>query len=280
MRNNNISNDKIAEKMFENNIPSYWINKFFISEMNENKNNNEIINIEWGGYSKLLPRMSIDIEMDKTTPNPGVQFAEKMISGYYLGELVRLLSIEVFRENITNYAQNTSLNFKWKFKSEIVSEILINYYDNNIQGILDILQSNKCGLINFNLNDAKIFGKICRLIINRSADIASALLLGALEKTRLFNCYRDDPRNPFEQDRFELTNEYIQNNNKYVTVGIDGSVFQYVPKYKQRMEETILKIVGKQVAQRIKLVQTTDGSGKGAALAVACLYKNYEKEYN
>lgn len=58
----------------------------------EPKRKNEIINIEWGAFDKGLPRQpNVDLIMDSYTPNPGKQYAEKMISGEYLGEMVRLL---------------------------------------------------------------------------------------------------------------------------------------------------------------------------------------------
>merc|ERR1712062_531023 len=113
------------------------------------------------------------------------------------------------------------------------------------------------GLKDFSRSDGEIFGKICVLIINRSADLAATLLLGTLEKSGLYKCYREDERNPFEQDRFELTEEYKMNNNKIVTVGIDGSVFQYVPRYQLRMEQTIKDVVGDDIAKRIKLVHSS-----------------------
>ena len=229
----------------------------------------EIINIEWGNFAKLLPRMPTDFIMDENTPNPGVQYAEKMISGYYLGELVRLLSLEVFREAVTDYAENTPLNFPWQFKSETVSAILKDYYEDNINGVLNILQSDKAGLVKFEQEDARIFAKICQLIVNRSADLAATLLLGTLEKTGLFTCHREDDRNPFEDDRFELTKEYKNDTKKLLTVGIDGSVYQYVPRYQQRMQQCLKRVVGDEIASRIRLVHSSDGSGKGAALAVA-----------
>ena len=58
----------------------------------------EVKNIEWGGFNSInLPRMPIDFIMDEHTPNRGKQFCEKMISGLYIGEMVRLLALEVFR---------------------------------------------------------------------------------------------------------------------------------------------------------------------------------------
>ena len=151
---------------------------------------NEIINIEWGNYANLLPRMPTDYLMDEDTPNRGNQFAEKMMSGYYLGEQVRLCAIEVFRERITNYAETTPLNFRWQFKSETVSDVLSCYFGKDLDGICKILRGEKGGLKSFDCSDAEIFGKICALTVNRSADLAATLLLGTLEKTGLYQTYR------------------------------------------------------------------------------------------
>ena len=213
--------------------------------------------------------MPPDFIMDEYTPNPGAQFAEKMMSGYYLGELVRLLSIEVFRENITNYGAQTSLNQKWQFKSPTVSAILTEYHNDNVDGILKILHGSDCKLTQFNQTDAVVFAKICQLIVNRSADLAATLLLGTMEKTGLYTCSRQDDRNPFENDTFELTQIYKENKQKMLTVGIDGSVYQFVPRYKERMYQCMQNVVGEEITNRVILVHSSDGSGKGAALAVA-----------
>lgn len=56
-----------------------------------------VINMEWGGFgggsggSALLPLTDVDQQIDAYTPNVGDQRFEKMISGYYLGEIFRHL---------------------------------------------------------------------------------------------------------------------------------------------------------------------------------------------
>jgi len=52
-----------------------------------------IINLEWGNFSEL-PANDYDKLLDVNTPNPGEQRMEKMVSGMYLGELVRLVLLE------------------------------------------------------------------------------------------------------------------------------------------------------------------------------------------
>lgn len=56
------------------------------------------INCEYGAFDnshKVLPRTKYDIIIDKESPRPGQQTFEKMIAGLYLGELFRLVCIDL-----------------------------------------------------------------------------------------------------------------------------------------------------------------------------------------
>lgn len=56
------------------------------------------INCEWGAFDnehKVLPRTKYDIIIDKDSPRPGQQAFEKMIAGLYLGELFRLIMVDL-----------------------------------------------------------------------------------------------------------------------------------------------------------------------------------------
>lgn len=52
-----------------------------------------IINMESGNFD-LLPMNAYDFQLDATSDNPKTQRLEKMVAGYYLGELVRLVGKE------------------------------------------------------------------------------------------------------------------------------------------------------------------------------------------
>ena len=50
-----------------------------------------IVNTEWGGFaSPLLPRCAADAALDVASVRPGEQLFEKMVGGYYMGEVARL----------------------------------------------------------------------------------------------------------------------------------------------------------------------------------------------
>lgn len=58
-----------------------------------------IINTEWGAFGDDgildLFRTNHDLTIDQNSINPGKQIFEKMISGMYMGELARLLLLEL-----------------------------------------------------------------------------------------------------------------------------------------------------------------------------------------
>ena len=147
---------------------------------------------------------------------------------------------------------------RWGLTSPVISNILRKFDSQNLSEIYRILRMD-LGLQEFTKNDGKLFVQICRVIVNRSADLSATLLLGVLEKTGLFTKVKD-------KELYMLREEFTK---KKVVVGIDGSVWQSVPRYQQRMSATMQKIVNKKIADKIKLVPSTDGSGKGSAFAAA-----------
>jgi hexokinase len=58
-----------------------------------------IINTEWGAYDEpsVLPITPYDMKLDRHSLNPKKQIFEKMISGMYLGELTRLVLIDLIK---------------------------------------------------------------------------------------------------------------------------------------------------------------------------------------
>ena len=57
--------------------------------------------------NEYLPRTKYDIHIDKTSNKPGEQAFEKMIAGLYLGEVFRLVMMDMIEEGILFLGQNT-----------------------------------------------------------------------------------------------------------------------------------------------------------------------------
>lgn len=69
-----------------------------LAHMNLPEDTPMAINCEWGAFDnehKVLPRTPYDIIIDRDSPRPGQQAFEKMIAGLYLGEIFRLVLIDL-----------------------------------------------------------------------------------------------------------------------------------------------------------------------------------------
>ncbi|KAK9662335.1 hypothetical protein K7432_018163 [Basidiobolus ranarum] len=59
---------------------------------------------------------------------------------------------------------------------------------------------------------------------------------------------------------------------KRVTIGVDGSVYQFLPGFSDSLTKCVALLLGDDVASNINIVMAQDGSGVGAALTamMAC----------
>ena len=70
-----------------------------LSHLNLDPDIEMAIDCEWGAYDnehEVLPRTPYDISIDDTSPRPGEQAFEKMISGFYIGEIFRLTLLDLY----------------------------------------------------------------------------------------------------------------------------------------------------------------------------------------
>nr|KAF6480278.1 hexokinase 3 [Molossus molossus] len=205
------------------------------------------INMEWGAFGDdgSLDMLStcFDASVDQASINPGKQRFEKMISGMYLGEIVRhillhLTSLGVlFRGQQIQLLQTRDI-FKTKFLSEIESDSLA------LRQVRAILEDLGLPLTS---DDALIVLEVCQAVSQRAAQLCGAGVAAVVEKIRE------------NRGLEELT----------VSVGVDGTLYKLHPHFSRLVAATVQELAPHCV---VTFLQSEDGSGKGAALvtAVAC----------
>ncbi|CAK6446000.1 unnamed protein product [Pipistrellus nathusii] len=205
------------------------------------------VNMEWGAFGDdgSLDTLStcFDARVDQASINPGKQRFEKMISGMYLGEIVRhillhLTSLGVlFRGQQTPSLQTRDI-FKTKFLSEIESDTLA------LRQVRAILEDLGLPLTS---DDALMVLEVCQAVSQRAAQLCGAGLAAVVEKIRE------------NRGRGELT----------VSVGVDGTLYKLHPHFSRLVAATVQELAPRCA---VTFLQSEDGSGKGAALvtAVAC----------
>uniref|UniRef100_A0A4W6F977 hexokinase n=1 Tax=Lates calcarifer TaxID=8187 RepID=A0A4W6F977_LATCA len=202
------------------------------------------INTEWGGFgddgslSDILTEF--DVQVDKMSINPGVHTFEKMISGMYLGEIVRLLLVKLTEDKLLFNGQTSeALRTPGKFQTKFISEI--EEKDNGLENGKKIL--TELGL-KWDLVDVRVVRLVCDNISSRSARLCGAALATIANRIR--------------------TNHGLD--HLKTTVGVDGTVYRKHPNFSEELQATV-RLLAPECS--ITFLVSEDGSGKGAAMVTA-----------
>lgn len=205
-----------------------------------------IVNTEWGAFGDNhcleFLRTQYDHDIDNESLNPGKQIFEKMISGMYMGELVRKVLLRLsYQEKLIFGGKTTEkLRTPYAFQTQFISEVE-SEGKNGLSKTRDVLVS-ELGLENPTDVDCACVQLVCARASTRAAFLVSAAIATVLNKIK----------------------------RPKTTVGVDGSVYRYHPHFHQLMERKIGELT--QPDYKFDLMLSEDGSGRGAALvaAVAC----------
>ncbi|KAL2123155.1 hypothetical protein VTJ04DRAFT_3610 [Mycothermus thermophilus] len=208
------------------------------------------INCEWGAFDnegKVLPRTPYDLIIDRDSPRPGQQAFEKMIAGLYLGEIFRLVMVDLCKKPGVNIfaGQDASKLFKpYSLDSSFLSAIEEDPYE-NLSETLELFQTKLN--ITPTLPELELIRRTAELIGTRAARLSACGVAAISRKKGYTSCH----------------------------VGADGSVFNKYPRFKERGAQALREILdwpektNPKEEDPIEILAAEDGSGVGAALIAA-----------
>lgn len=162
---------------------------------------------------------------------------EKMISGMYMGELVRSVVADLTRKKLLfNGVGSEKLFTPHDFKSAYVSLI---ESDNKNEFIQTRKALEAMDLGHATEEDCENVKMVCSRISTRAAYLVSAAI----------SCILNRMKRP------------------HTTVGVDGSVYRYHPHFHDLMEKKVAELTLPEY--KFDLMLSEDGSGRGAALVAA-----------
>ncbi|KAG2231956.1 hexokinase-domain-containing protein [Thamnidium elegans] len=208
-----------------------------------------VVNMEWGAFDlerRVLPMTMYDNKVDRESINPRQQLFEKLISGMYLGEVVRNAVIHLIDQLILfNGESSTGLNEQWGFETAYMSTIVVDETP-ELEKIRHILEDT-LQVPSTTFGDRQLVKSICIAVGRRAARLSACGVAAVLAHTG------------------EL--------EAGANVAIDGSVYEFFPKFQTYLTETLDELFGQEVAQGIKFTLARDGSGFGAAMIAMMAHK-------
>ncbi|KAJ3208730.1 hexokinase A [Entophlyctis luteolus] len=204
-----------------------------------------IINTEWGAFDDemvVIPRTKYDNKVDRGTAHVKTYTFEKLISGMYLGEIVRFVLADLVKTGeifVAGGSKSKTLQVPYAFETAFMSRIERDH-SLDLSDVRTVLE-DLMHIQGTTLADRRLTRAICEMVGKRSARLSAAGIAAIVTKmNKLDGC----------------------------TVGIDGSLFELYPHFSNRMRDALHEILGFS-ADNIVLEQARDGSGQGAALIAA-----------
>ncbi|KAI8092660.1 hexokinase-domain-containing protein [Halteromyces radiatus] len=210
-----------------------------------------VINMELGAFDNertILPLTRFDNKLDRKSINPHSQIFEKLISGMYLGEIVRNVITDMMDRNLlfTQPGQSTeAISAHYQFETSFMSSIEADG-SKDLSTVREVLDTN-LNLTNVTDVELRIVKRICELVGTRAARLAGAAIASIAIHTKV--------------DR------------QGADFGIDGSLYEFYPSFESRMYTALAELMpdyADDIRNIIRLGLARDGSGVGAALT-ACV---------
>ncbi|KAK0469206.1 hexokinase [Desarmillaria tabescens] len=202
------------------------------------------INCEWGAFDSFehehLPRTKYDIIVDETSNKPGEQAFEKLISGRYLGEILRLVICELIDEGVLFLGQETyKLEIPYVFETAFLSLMESDPTDELLM-IIGIF--SHFFAVETTLAERQFFRALAKLIGRRAARLSACGIAAIVSKMG----YLDEG----------------------CSVGADGSLYNKYPGFADRVHEGLQDIFGEK-GKNVVTYHAEDGSGVGSAIIAA-----------
>ncbi|PVU97768.1 hypothetical protein BB559_001910 [Furculomyces boomerangus] len=222
----------------------YWEKVSNIKKLESDTDANEmLINIEWGAFDndlELLPFTMHDNKLHRESPKYGFQSFEKMISGLYLGEVVRNTLLWLIDNRVLfNGRSSEFLNTPYKLDTAFVSSIVADESE-NLDNARSVITNDFC-IHNPTFTECQTVKRVCEAASLRAKRLSAAAICAVLEK------------------RKDILSEGA-------TIGLDGSMYEHFPGFGESLNNSIRNYFGDQIADRIKLKLIRDGSILGAAI--------------
>ncbi|QPG75821.1 hypothetical protein FOA43_003183 [Brettanomyces nanus] len=209
-----------------------------------------VINTEWGSFDnqmKILPNTKWDQVVDKNSSNPGVHIFEKRVSGLYMGETLRVVLFDLWKEGLLfkDYATEEALPHRLTTPFNLDTEAMSLFEIDDSTGLkASELKLQQMLRLPTTTEERLVIQQLTRAIAHRSAYLAAIPISALLMKVGAFDGHHVE-----------------------VDVGADGSVVEFYPGYRTMMRDAVsLTQLGPKGERRLHINISKDGSSVGAAL--------------
>ncbi|PIA64622.1 hypothetical protein AQUCO_00100235v1 [Aquilegia coerulea] len=189
-----------------------------------------------------------DQALDNESLNPGDHIFEKIISGMYLGDIVRRVLLRM-AEEAAFFGDTVPPKLRIPLVLRTPDMSAMHHDTSPDLRVVGTKMKDILGITNTSLKTRKVVVELCNIVASRGARLSAAGILGILKK---------------------LGKDTIKEGEKQKTViAMDGGLYEHYTEFSKCLEGTLNELLGEEVAKNIDIIHANDGSGVGAALLAA-----------
>uniref|UniRef100_A0A0E0HAJ8 Phosphotransferase n=1 Tax=Oryza nivara TaxID=4536 RepID=A0A0E0HAJ8_ORYNI len=199
-----------------------------------------------GSNAAYLEKANAIPKLEGELPKSGNMIFEKLISGMYLGEIVRRVLLKIsLQSSIFGNLDQTKLKTRFILRTPDISAM---HHDGtpDLRIVAEKLADN-LKITDTSLETRKMVVEICDIVTRRSARLAAAGIVGILRKI----------------------GRGVPGDKRKSVIAIDGGLYEHYTEFRQCLETTLTELLREEASKSVAVKLANDGSGLGAALIAA-----------
>ncbi|KAK9154761.1 hypothetical protein Sjap_002241 [Stephania japonica] len=222
-----------------------------------------------GTNACYVERIDAIIKCQGLLTNSGGMGFEKMISGMYLGDIVRRVLLRMALESDIFGVATSKLSVPFALRTPL----MVTMHEDESPDLREVARIFKevFQISDVPLKVRKLVVRVCDVITRRAARLAAAGIVGILKKIGR------DGSSGIAGGRSKSGGESTSKMKRTV-VAVEGSLYSNYTMFRDYLHEAVSEILGEEIAPYVVLKESKDGSGIGAAL-LAASYSSVRKDH-
>ncbi|KAA8546632.1 hypothetical protein F0562_002629 [Nyssa sinensis] len=213
------------------------------------KSGEMVIDMQWGSFtSSHLPITEFDASLDAESSNPGARIFEKLISGMYLGEIVRRVLLKMAQETAL-FGETVPLKLTTPYLLRSPDMAAMHQDTSEDREMVDEKLKEIFGITNSTPMVREVVAEVCDIVAERGARLAGAGIVGILKKT-----------------------ERIANKKSIVTV--EGGLYEHYRVFRNYLHSSVWEMLGNELSDNVIIEHSHGGSGAGSVFLAASQTQN------
>ncbi|KAI5325084.1 hypothetical protein L3X38_034158 [Prunus dulcis] len=203
-----------------------------------------VISTQWGDFSSPhLPITIFDTCLDAESSNPGRRRFEKLISGMYLGEIVRRVLLKMAQETAL-FGDHVPSKLMTPYQLSSPDMAAMHQDASDDREIVGEKLTKVFGITSTSPRVREVVSEVCDIIAERGARLAGAGILGIIKKL----------------GRIE---------NKKSVVTVEGGLYEHYRVFRNYLNSSVWEMLGNDLSDNVVIEHSHGGSGTGALFLAA-----------